>query len=93
MNFRGRFSDKLRRAAAMTAEAVLSLHIRADIQNVFNISCPRVAAEFIFDLIVVDGLATVFGPTNAVGSAFRFLAAIRKRSCTVVIFVHAVHHW
>jgi len=31
----------------MTAETVLSLHIRADIQNVFNITCPRVAAEFI----------------------------------------------
>ena len=40
-------SDKLRRAATMTAETVLSLHIRADIQNVFNITCPRVAAEFI----------------------------------------------
>ena len=39
-------SDKLRRAAPM-AETVLSLHIRADIQNVFNITCPRVAAEFI----------------------------------------------
>ena len=31
----------------MTAETVLSLHIRADIQNVFNITYPRVAAEFI----------------------------------------------
>jgi len=40
-------SDKLRRAAAMTAETVLSLHLRADIQNVFNITCPRVAAELI----------------------------------------------
>ena len=39
------------------------------------------------------GLATVSELTNAAASTLCFSAAPRERACTVVIFVHAVHHW